>query len=264
MGLPENGAGSALLVCVTSVFKFTKRSHAEDAVLHGRFRFNHVSSFRVSEGVEDGRSDADEMVTRANVLDGEETVLSTDPHFDGMFVQRRAGKVVPMEMTLSGAEVQFIDSGMLFCASLDNSDDMFEMMKSKFNAEAAYEIVDVQEFARRIESHILDTGDHLHDFISPHRPTNSSIGADFAEALRRHEQWERDRRAASFKVDSRPVTYVDRIVAPSVAEVAHDPFQKPASYAWQREYRILITAFEGRDHYEIQMPSLSELVRVVR
>jgi hypothetical protein len=249
---------------VTFVFKFTKRKYVDDALHHGRFRFAHVSAFRVGDGVEDGRSDAGEMVARANVCGGEETVLSTDPRLEGRFTFRRAGDEVPVEIIMSGAVVEFFDSGMLFCALLDNSDELFQTMTSKFGADAAYEIIDVEEFARRIESHILDTGDHLDDVLSRHRHPNSSLGADFNEAMRRFQQHELDQQRDAFEVKCRPVTYVDRVDAPSIAEMVDDPFQKPASYGWQREYRILLAALEGRDHYDIKMPSLRELIRVVR
>lgn len=71
---------------MTTVFKLTKRQYAQAAVEHGQVRLTHSSFFRVSDGIDDDRSDPVELTTSADLLDGEEAISSDDPRFRGMFV----------------------------------------------------------------------------------------------------------------------------------------------------------------------------------
>lgn len=117
---------------MTTVFKFTKGRYAQAAVKYGQFRLSHAAGFRVSDGIGGGRSDPAELTTSADVLDGEETILSNDLRFDGLFTRIRNGVHVPTEIVVSGDSLEVLDSGLLFCASRDNSDDLIQPHEGDF------------------------------------------------------------------------------------------------------------------------------------
>lgn len=217
---------------VTSVVKFTKRKYADAVVQRGELRLSHVSTFRIYDGMLDGRSDPGEMIASSNVLDGEETLMSTDPALAGLMTVVRGGEVVPTELTIVGETFHRIESGLLFCASLEYSDKLFADMAEKFGAEAAYEITDVEEFAKRITQ-------LLHD--SDEVETDPALRVFYGE-----------------------VDYYDDPSARSVKEMIVDPFRKPVAYAWQREYRFWIRPFESHDYIDVMSANLKELVRIVR
>lgn len=78
-----------------------------------------------------------------------------------MFTRIRNGVHVPTEIVVSGDSLEVLDSGLLFCASRDNSDDLFNRMRATFGAEAANEIADVDEFARQIQLYLAEAEPHL-------------------------------------------------------------------------------------------------------
>ena len=146
---------------MTTVFKFTNRRYARAAVEHGQFRLSHAAGFRVSDGIGGGRSDPAELTMSADILGGEETVLSDDPQLGGIFTFIKNGVQVQTKMVVSGNSLVVFDSGLLFCASLEYSDELFNRMKVTFGVDAVYEIADVDEFARQIELLLADTEPHL-------------------------------------------------------------------------------------------------------
>lgn len=238
---------------MTAVFKFAKRGYVDDAVQYGRIRLNHVATFRASDGVGDGRSDSKELIESATVLDGEEVVSSDDPRFAGMFARRKGGVNVPTEIVVSADTVVFYDSGLLLCTSLDNSDDVFKEMKTKFGNDAAYEITDVEEFARRIELHLIYTEPHLVNIKariarlieSPHE------NPEFKAAKLRFLRWELDQ-SRPLTVDCGPVNYYDQSRAESIAAIPPvDAFRKPVVYEWQREHRIVIRPYDAENFLDV-------------
>ena len=251
---------------MTSTFKFTKRRYAQTAVERGQFRLSHVAGFRVSDGISGGRSDTAELTSSADILGGEETVLSDDPRLGGMFTYKKNGVAVPTEMVVSGASIELLDSGLLFCTSLDNSDDTFNRMRADFGAEAAYEITDVDEFAQRIQLHLAETEPHLEEAksrVKRHLDMPHPM-REFDEAMGRYLKWEMERQRP-FVVDCGPVTYYDESRAGSISAMPPvDPFPKGKSYEWQREHRIVVRPYDIAGDLDIELPSLCSLLRLVR
>lgn len=262
----DDSKDATYALVMTTVFKFTKRQYAQAAVEEGRFRFSHAAEFRVSDGIADGRSDPKELTASADIFNGEETVSSNDPRFGGMFEFVMNGVDVPNQMVFTGGSLEVFDSGLLFCTALENSDDLFSRMQATFGAEAAYAISDVEEFARRIQVHLADTESHLAEIkarIQQHLdfPTQTE---GFAEAIGRQLRRELEQKRP-ISVISRPVAYYDQPRAGSVAMMSSvDPFRKPTSYEWQREHRIVIRPYEVPGHLDIELPSLRDLLRIVR
>jgi hypothetical protein len=78
-----------------------------------------------------------------------------------MFTRVRNGVHVPTEIVVSGDSLEVLHSDLLFCASRDNSDNLFNRMRATFGAEAANEIADVDEFARQIQLYLAEAEPHL-------------------------------------------------------------------------------------------------------
>lgn len=251
---------------MTTVFKFTKRQYAQAAVELGQFRLSHVAGFRVSDGISGGRSDPAELTSSANILNGEETILSNNPGFGGMFTYIKNGVHVSAEMVISGASIELFDSGLLFCTSLDNTDETFNRMRVDFGAEAAYEITDIDEFAQQIQVHLGETEPHLEEVKAriKRRLDLPHPMREFDEAMCRYLKWEMERKR-TFVVDHGPVTYYDGPSAESVSAMPSvDPFRKAKSFEWQREHRIVVRPYDIAGDLDIELPSLCGLLRLVR
>ena len=78
-----------------------------------------------------------------------------------MFTFIRGGVEVPMDIVVSATEVKSYGDGLLFCMSLEFSEELCDLMRANFQADAAYEISDVEELGRRIEEHLVEAAPHL-------------------------------------------------------------------------------------------------------
>jgi hypothetical protein len=216
--------------------------------------------------VEAGRSDAGELTTSATIRDGVETIASTDERFAGMFTVVRGGEIVDAELAVTGGSLTKFDSGLLYCTSLDNTDELFASMVHKFSVEAAYEIADIDEFAGRVLAWLREVEPHLQGAKADmQRQLNSPAPQPhFQAAMLRFRQRELEH-LRPLTMHLGPVSYYDVSTSNSVADMPGvDPFRKPAGYAWQREHRIVITPFDCGDGVNVEVPALRELLRIVR
>ncbi len=96
-------------------------------------------------------------------------------------------------------------------------------MREDFGAGAVFEITDVDEFSIRLASH--------------------------PKLLQR-----------SFLTG--PVSYIDRVAAQSVTELAPvDPFLKASDFSWQREYRLVWSSHLGEPALILEVPEVASLLR---
>lgn len=210
---------------MTSVFKFVRREYANAAVERGQLRLSGAWEFREFDGVDAGRADPDELVASATVQGGEESFSSGDEPWSDFFTVIKGGKRVPVDVTATADVVQVIDSALLFCSALDNTEALFERMRKDFGIDAAYEIADIEEFGQRV---------------------CAALGS-------------------GYQVSGGKVRYVDRMQAPSLAQIgAVDALVKPARFAWQQEYRLVFRHGSQLESQLVTVPGVCELLSIVR
>lgn len=183
-----------------------------------------------------------------------------------MFTVVRGGETVEHEIAVTGGSLTMFNSGLLYCTSLANTDELFASMVDKFGIDAAFEIADIDEFARLILALLSEAEPHLQGAKADIQRLRDKPEPDpefQAAMLRYHERELEHLQLLTMQVG--PVSYYDTSPADSVADMPGvDPFSKPSDYAWQREHRIVITPFECGDGVDVEMPALCELIRIVR
>ncbi|MBI4935955.1 MAG: hypothetical protein HY828_18905 [Actinobacteria bacterium] len=216
--------------------------------------------------MEAGRSDAGELTASATIHDGGETLSNTDERFAGMVTFVRGGERVGAELAVTGESLNMFESGLLYCTALDNSDELFASMVDKFGVDAAYEILDIDEFASRVLARLTEVEPHLRGAKADLQRLldNPADDPEFQATMVRHRERVLDRlRPLTMRLG--PVSYYDVPAAKNVAEMPGvDPFRKPAGYSWQREHRIVLTPFDCGDAVVVEVPAIRELVRIVR
>ena len=126
-------------------YKFIPSQFA-DSFANGNIRISPAHVFRQDDGIDDGRSDPQELTTIVKLENGEETVNSSHPLIRDIWQTYKGGQRVYDDVIFSGATISFIDNAYLFCLSSEYNDVIYSEMKNKFNADSAFEISDLEEF----------------------------------------------------------------------------------------------------------------------
>ena len=129
------------------VYKFTNEKFTDDLAV-GRVWVSAAHTFRGADGIDDGRSDAHELVATAIPKGGQETLDSSHPFLsDLIHMYDERGNRIHAEFVVTGAQVQKINNGLIYCVSSELSDGIRDQMARKFDARAVFEIADVNAFA---------------------------------------------------------------------------------------------------------------------
>ena len=106
-------------------------SQFADSFASGNIRISPAHTFRQDDGIDDGRSDSQELTTIVKLKTGEETVNSSHPLIRDIWQTYKGGQRVYDDVILSGATISFIDNAYLFCLSSEYNDEIYLEMKNK-------------------------------------------------------------------------------------------------------------------------------------
>jgi hypothetical protein len=209
---------------IGGVLKGYKYISSENAsrFLAGSVRISAAHTFRMADGIDDGRIDSFELIGRIP-LEGGDCVFTSETHpiIDDFFFEYRKGVRQPNKITMSGSEMRNIDNAMLFCLSLDNSAETRSEMLTKFKADACVEICDLDAFGEEVRDHSL------------------LEGFDFSKGQ---------------------VSYTDTDLGAGDAFGNINYFQKKSTFSWQCEYRFLWKGEITHDSVDIDLPSVTKLL----
>jgi hypothetical protein len=100
-----------------------------------------------------------ELIASARPKGGSFIIRSDHPALsDDMFVFKKGGERAHLEMEMYGEQIDFIDNALLYCFSSKIDDMLCARMKSTFEADALFEISDVESFGKILNFHPMLAG----------------------------------------------------------------------------------------------------------
>jgi hypothetical protein len=206
--------------CQLIGYKFLPKQYAEDFAA-GNIRISAAHLYRVDDGFDDGRSDTMELITPATIENGAEIINTSHSAFLDFFTVVRGGKQVHLDIEVCGDAVQVIDNAYLFCLTTDFNRSIIKQMNSKFGADAAFQITDLEAFCADLRG--IDQLSHM--------PMSSGL-----------------------------VEYADLPVTNLASMESTDYFRKRPEFTWQSEYRICWIGDVGAEIVNATVPSVASLV----
>jgi hypothetical protein len=209
-------------------YKFTNSRFA-DSFASGVVRISPAFTFRIEDGLGDGRNDVNELIHETDLPSskGEAAETTFDPSHPlyphGVFLEVVGGVPREMTFTVTGTVQRDILQGLLFCCSSSTSDGMSERMAKTFGADALFEISDIDLFAETLSTH----------WLLMERMTHKG-------------------KVQYLKSDARR-----RLAVPT------SPLFKDHAFEWQDEYRIVWSQFGEEEAFNVEVPEISRLLRRV-
>jgi hypothetical protein len=209
-------------------YKFMNRTFA-DSFAAGVVRISPAFSFRIDDGIDDGRNDFNELIHETDLSDSdrgsvEVTLDPSHPMYPhGMFIEVVGGVRREMTIIATASEQRDIMQGLLFCCSCSATDSMSERMAKTFGADALFEILDIDMFAEILSSH----------WFLLERMTHKGRVLYMESSARRG------------------------------AHIPPSPLLKDQAFEWQDEYRIVWSQYDEHEAFNIQIPEIIGLLHRV-
>ncbi|CAM3134335.1 hypothetical protein SPAN111604_05515 [Sphingomonas antarctica] len=222
-GCPVQISQQGPLAMKGRAFRFFNSAYLA-SVRRGDIRIGTLDSFRVQDGIDDGRSDAFEGV--ASWCQAEEvTLVKGDELRDIVLHQHIDPRVRSADFDQNfslvikkGGRHMVMVNAYVICFSLNLSDELCRNMYSKFGYDMYLEVVNMRKYLREI----------MRQF-----PENTEMAAV-------------------------PINYVNEL---EDTRFVVDPFIKITSFSWQDEFRIVISG-KSATPIIVAVPSTRRLVRV--
>lgn len=204
-------------------YKFVSAKYA-DAVSLGSVRISPAHSFRLADGFDNGRADPLELIVRAQPRDRRLILRSDHPVFpENSFIFIENGKRVHGEIEIYGGQVDFIHNALLYCFSTQVDVSICAQMESTFQADALFEITDIEAFGQIISDNPL---------------------------------------LAGRKFRGGPVKYNELIPAQTNEELPEfDYFIKQKAFSWQQEYRFVWEGEPLGEAVNLEVPEAAKLLK---
>jgi hypothetical protein len=205
-------------------YKFIPSQFA-DSFANGNIRISPAHVFRENDGIDDGRSDFQELTTTVTPEHGELIVNSSHPLIRNIWLTYNKDGERVYDDVIFGGSVQIIDNAYLFCLCSEYSEKIYIEMKNKFDADAVFEIENLENFCNLLRK--IPGLSHM------------PMHCDF-------------------------VTYSDAKYT-SFSDVDTIPyFTKRTLFSWQKEYRICWFGEVFGDSIIVDVPEISSLLKRIQ
>lgn len=207
-------------------FKYLNKSYAK-SMESGEIYISTAHQLRDADAHDDGRSDPNELIEKAKIKGGEEIFSSNHPTFpDDIFVTIKQGKRIHTDWIATGEMIINYDNSLMYCVSTEFSNDLAKNMFEKFDADAVFEISDLEKFGQIISRHLeLSTRQFFH---------------------------------GSVRYETKPISN-------SISEMTKvNRFKKEPHFSWQKEYRFVWDGEIPTTGFVIKTPDINPFIRRIQ